>query len=76
MMQIITFDPLFRCHPSIKPAKQAEPHAAVAEDGPPMSSDACSFETAALSHLRDALGTTVAEEKRGQRKTGSETSTG
>ena len=32
-----------------------------------MSSDACSFETAALNHLRDALGTTVAEEKRGQR---------
>ena len=26
-----------------------------------MSSDACSFETAALNHLRDALGTTVAQ---------------
>jgi len=26
-----------------------------------MSRDACSFETAALNHLRDALGTTVAE---------------
>ena len=26
-----------------------------------MSNDACSFETASLNHLRDALGTTVAE---------------
>ena len=26
-----------------------------------MSSDVCSFETAAVNHLRDALGTTVAE---------------
>ena len=26
-----------------------------------MSNDACSFETAALNHLRDALGTSVAE---------------
>lgn len=26
-----------------------------------MSSEACSFETAALNHLRDALGTTYAE---------------
>ena len=26
-----------------------------------MSNDTCSFETAALNHLRDALGTTVAQ---------------